>query len=70
MGKIHSNSASSRANISKMSSVVMYNIPNRPKFLIFIKPWDDSVFQNFLILLSSIDRTQKEMEITIDIIVP
>ena len=53
-----------------MSSVVMYNIPNRPKFLIFIKPWDDSVFQNFLILLSSIDRTQKEMEITIDIIVP
>ena len=53
-----------------MCSTKLENIPNRPKILIFIKPFDDNVFQNFLTLLSYIKRCQIEMEIELEVIMP
>ena len=38
-------------SLDKMGSKMLQNPPDCPKFLIFIKPFDDNVFQNFLILL-------------------
>ena len=42
---------SPHTSLDKMGSKMLQNPPNCPKFLIFIKPFDDRVFQNFLILL-------------------
>ena len=57
-------------SLDKLGSEV-FPIPHRrPKILIFIKPWDDAVFENLIALLGYIERCEAEMSIEIDIVMP
>ena len=41
-----------------------------PKFLIFIKPHDDSVFFNLMTLLQYIKQQEAEYDICVDVVMP
>ena len=40
------------------------------KFLIFIKPWDDDVFVNLLVLLKFVEDHEHELNICIEVVLP
>ena len=41
-----------------------------PKFLIFIKPWDDSVFMNLIVLLNFVANCEQELGVCVEIVLP
>ena len=53
-----------RKSTTKMSAI------DSPKFLIFIKPWDDAVFLNLIKLLRFIEKSESELGVSLEIVMP
>ena len=43
---------------------------NNPKIMIYIKPWDETVFENFFIFLRTVQELQVKFSFKIDVNVP
>ena len=55
---------------TRASSIEMDTPAKCSKFLIFIKPWDDDVFVNLLVLLKFVQDNEHELNICIEVVLP
>ena len=55
---------------ARAASVEMCTPGTCCKFLIFIKPWDEDVFINLLVLLKFIQDKENELNICIEVVLP